>query len=497
MERQVKSRQRVDDHGEVFTARREVVAMCDLVNDETRRTEALFWEPACGEGNFLLELLERKLRALPSPTAPGEWEAASLRALASLYGVDLLPDNCQVCRRRLYDLWANVRDRVYPQCPETVSAGARRILSANILCGDALTGQAAGGPLLFRRWIISPQGIAAPGEALPPQEMAFDVIISNPPYQRKVNESGKGLGAVPLYQKFVALALDCQPRYVVMILPSRWFSGGVGLEDFRRRMLRCGHLRTMVDYTDAKDCFPGVDINGGICYFLWQADYRGPCTFTNISGKTVSTACRDLTEFPLLFRRNEALPILRKVTAGGGKMLSAPGGCSPQTPYGLLSTYGGYPEKQHPDDCRMLRSRGWVYVPRADIPRSRETVDLYKPTISKLTCEHAGTPDKAGQYRVLSRTALLEPGEICSQSYLTVCPCQTREEAENVLAYLRTKFARFLLLQTLSGMNISIRNFSYVPWPDFSRRWADPDLYALYDLTAEEIGYIEHLIREM
>ena len=328
-------------------------------------------------------------------------------------------------------------------------------------------------------------------------DMKFDVIVGNPPYQLQVNEAGKGLGAVPLYQKFVNQAIKLKPRYVTMIIPARWFSGGVGLSEFRKSMLGSCQLSKMVDYIDSNDCFPGVDVNGGVCYFLWERDYNGVCEYTCVSGDTSSTAIRKLDEYDIFIRRNEALSIIKKVEGKDERTLASPGGCSPQTPYGLLSTYQGNEKRSAEEDCEFLSSRGWSYVPRSEVTKGVDTIDKFKVIISKLSSEHAGNPDKNGMYRVLSRMELLSPGQICSQSYLTICPVETREKAENCFGYLRTKLVRFLILQTLAGMNISISNFKFVPWKDFSREWSDEDLYEYYDLSDDEVAYVESLIRDM
>lgn len=326
--------------------------------------------------------------------------------------------------------------------------------------------------------------------------MKFDVIIGNPPYQLQVNESGKGLGAIPLYNKFVEQAIRLSPRYLSMIIPSRWFAGGVGLDDFRKMMLSCGKISNIVDFTDSNDCFPGVDINGGVCYFLWQHEYDGPCAFCNITNSKLSNSIRKLNEFDIFIRRNESVSIIHKVLSHKGKTLSHPGGCSSQTPYGFLSTFIGKSEKEE-GDCEIVSSKGWMYVAKKDICKGLDSVDSYKVMISKLSCEHAGNPNKDGQYRVLSRMEILSPNQICTQSYLVICPSKNSGEVENTYTYLRTKFVRFLILQTLVGMNISISNFQFVPWVDFSHPWTDEMLYEKYKLTQEEIEFIESMIRPM
>ncbi len=329
------------------------------------------------------------------------------------------------------------------------------------------------------------------------KNMKFDVIIGNPPYQLQVNEAGKGLGAIPIYHKFVEQSIKLNPKYITMIIPARWFSGGVGLNKFRENMLNSKKIRVINDYIDSKDCFIGVDINGGICYFLWDKNYNGTCKFISRRKNIVSISERRLNEFNIFIRHNEAVSIIHKVVELKEKKLSDKGGCSSQTPFGFLSTFQGTPNKAFEDDCRILSSKGWGYVEKIKVSKGNEMVEKYKTIISKLSSEHAGTPDKNGMYRVLSRMEILKPNEICNQSYLTICPTIALEETKNVYNYLRTKFTRFLILQTLAGISISINNFQFVPWQDFNEEWTDEKLYKKYGLTQDEIDFIESMIRPM
>lgn len=328
------------------------------------------------------------------------------------------------------------------------------------------------------------------------RNMKFDVIIGNPPYQLSVNESGKGLGAVPIYQMFVENAISLNPRYISMIIPSRWFTGGVGLDDFRKKFLKDTRITKITDFTNSNDCFPTTDINGGVCYFLWERDKNSKCLFTNITNGLIKCDERSLDEFPIVIRYSDALSILRKVLSHKDKKFSD-GFVSAQTPYGLLSTFVGNKEKNNSDDLDYLSSKGWSFVEKSKIKKGVETIDKYKVLISKLTCEHAGTPDKNGQYRVLSRTELLKPGQICSQSYLIINATNNIKIAENTLSYLKTKFARFLIQITLTGMNLSIDNFKFLPFLDFNKSYNDIELYSKYDLNTDEINFIEKIIREM
>ena len=327
--------------------------------------------------------------------------------------------------------------------------------------------------------------------------MKFDVIIGNPPYQMQVNEAGKGLGAVPLYQKFVDEALKASPSCLSMIIPARWFSGGVGLDDFREKMLNDKRIQTIVDFIDSNYCFPNVDINGGICYFLWNKSYNGLCKFTSVDKNGRATSLRKLNEYRIFLRRNEAVSIINKVVSTSTNFLSNDGGCSPQTPFGFLSTFKGTPHKNKENDCEIISSSGWGFVEKENVEKGQKFIDYYKTMISKLSCEHAGNPDKNGMYRVLSRMEILKPNQICNQSYLIVCPTKDKKQTENIYRYLRTKFVRFLILQTLSGMNISISNFQFVPWLDFNELWTDEKLYKKYGLTQEEIDFIESMIKPM
>jgi hypothetical protein len=157
-ERQVKSKRRVAEHGEVYTAEREVKAMCDLVKTETERIESRFLEPACGNGNFLAEVLSRKLTVVKARygKSPFDYERYSVLAMTSIYGVDILEDNVQECRERLYQIWeqeydANVKKQADDQCRRAV----RYILEKNILCGDALTMERSdGSPIIFAEWSL-------------------------------------------------------------------------------------------------------------------------------------------------------------------------------------------------------------------------------------------------------------------------------------------------------------------------------------------------------
>ena len=324
-------------------------------------------------------------------------------------------------------------------------------------------------------------------------KMKFDVIVGNPPYQLNVGVK-KDNYAVPIYQKFIEQAQKLNPRYLVMITPSRWFTGGRGLDVFRKNMLNDQHIRKIVDFPDSKECFPGVDVAGGVSYFLWDRTYSGLCEFVSTHDGKTSVCDRKLNEFTYFPRFNEALSIIHKVVKKKEKSLSE--FVSTQTPFGFITTFRG--ESEPFKDCLELISSGEItYVARSDVHRSNDLIDKYKVIISKATCEHAGVPDKTGRYRVISTNKILEPDQVCTQSYLVAGFFDSRDEADNYLNYLKTSFVRFLLLQALTSQDISKDKFLWVPIQDFSKEWTDKELYSKYDLTQKEIDFINSMIREM
>lgn len=337
------------------------------------------------------------------------------------------------------------------------------------------------------------------------QQMKFDAIIGNPPYQMNIGEKKDNYG-IPLYNEFMEIAREMKPQYISMIMPSRWFTGGRGLDNFRHSMLTDKHVRAIFDFVDSKDCFPTVDISGGIGYFLWDAKHKDECEFTNNLHNKSTTRKRKLNEFPIFVRNNNALSLIYKVRAKSKKMLNKQ--VSGQTPFGFVTTFRGKEEPKEDGSTVLLKSSGAPsYVLRSDIKKNVQWIDLYKVIFSKATCEHAGTPDRNGQFRVLSSAAILKPGCVCTQSYLVGGAYASETEANNLLAYLKTKFSRYLMLQTITSQDLSPEKFMFVPVQDFSEKsdinWQcplndiDKQLYEKYGVDKNEIALIEGTIKEM
>lgn len=326
------------------------------------------------------------------------------------------------------------------------------------------------------------------------ERLKFDAIVGNPPYQKETNLESRQ--AVPVYNAFVEQAKALNPTYISMIMPSRWFAGGMGLDSFRANMMTDRSISMLTDYVNAKDCFPEISISGGVCYFLRDSKYQGNCRFTNVLNGQSTTSIRSLSEFPILVRYNGAVDVLRKVLAFQEQTLSNI--ISSISPYGLSTKIRGVETRSESAPIKLYASGGTSYIRLEDIVKGTETLPYYKVLISQTSAEHAGEPSKEGNYRVLTSTmTVMNPNEVCTHSYITAGSFDSEKQAVNLLGYLKTKFVRFLLLQALSSIHLTKSTFIFVPMQDFSKSWTDEDLYRKYGLTSTEIALIEAMIKPM
>lgn len=336
--------------------------------------------------------------------------------------------------------------------------------------------------------------------------MQFDVIIGNPPYQ--LDDGGFGASAIPIYNRFVEQAMALEPRFLTMVIPSRWLFGGRGLDEFRKAMLTDKRIRKLVDYPDSRLVFPSVDVAGGICYFLWDRDNPGDCRVVEFEhGFASSEAVRPLLEegAEVFVRSNRALSILRKVMAveTGSKSLLLPetkrfdSQVSSQKPFGLRTFFRGSDKKSSKYDVLVLQSGGRAWTSRSKVTAGHDLIDKWKVFTSKSSSEHAGQVDKNGQRRVLSLSGVIPPGSVVTETYILLGAYDTEREARNCFSYVVTKFFRFLVAARSSAQDLSRSAYSFVPLQDLSKPWTDEELYRKYRLTEEEIAYIEKLIRPM
>ncbi|TVQ77397.1 MAG: DEAD/DEAH box helicase, partial [Flavobacteriales bacterium] len=294
-------------------------------------------------------------------------------------------------------------------------------------------------------------------------DMKFNAIVGNPPYMEM--DGGAGSSAKPVYQHFIEISKAINPNYFSLITPSRWFAGGKGLDQFRIEMLGDKRLIKMVDFVNSKDCFPTSSIGGGVNYFLWDSKYNGSCEFTNVHNGTSNKMERNLNEFDTLTRYNEAVTIIYKINSSQSEKLSDI--VSSRNPFGLPTNVRGS-ENATSYSLKVLSSDGYSYILISDVNEGNEFVNSFKVIVSRITSEHAGEPASDGRFKILSRTDVLGPNEVCTDSYLRIGGFAAEFEANSVLKYIRSKFTRFLILQSLSSINLSKEKFNLVPLQDFT-----------------------------
>ncbi|MER2599600.1 MAG: Eco57I restriction-modification methylase domain-containing protein [Caldilineales bacterium] len=329
-------------------------------------------------------------------------------------------------------------------------------------------------------------------------DMQFDVIIGNPPYQIEADDSGQNI--IPIYNKFVDQAKALAPRYITMIIPSRWMAGGKWLDAFRSEMLHDTNIRTVVDYPNAAEAFPGVDIKGGVCYFLWNRDEKGHCTVTtNRDNSSIGPTDRRLDEFDVFVRDSRALDILRRVLSISEASFFDL--VSPRDPFGsiLSSNFKDYHSKKKEGDLRLYinqaERRGETWVNASTVTKNHFLIDTWKVLIPKAGPGNSGghiIPDM-----VLSKPLIAEPGSVCTLSYLTVGPLDSQAACVSVASYLRTRFVRFLISLRKPSQDAPRGVYSWVPRQSWDRQWTDEMLYEKYGITSDEIAFIESMIRPM
>lgn len=328
------------------------------------------------------------------------------------------------------------------------------------------------------------------------EDMKFDVIVGNPPYQ--IADGGHNASAMPIYHRFVERALDLAPRYLLMITPSRWFMGGRGLKKYRERMLSDRRIKALVDYPKLYDGFPGVKLRGGVSYFLWDREFRGPCSIQTMwDGEPLGPAMkRNLDEYDVLVRRNEAVGILEKVRefrADGQPEGTLDARVSSQKPFGLRTYVHGVGEPDGlSDPVKLHGSQKTSWVERGDIPQNEAWINDWKVLMSRVQGTSA-----AVETQYLGKPLLAGPGEACTESYVVAGRFSNEADALRYAAYLRTRFARFLVSLRKATQDAARDVYAFIPDVPIDREWTDELLYERYGLIEDEIAFIESQIREM
>ena len=324
-------------------------------------------------------------------------------------------------------------------------------------------------------------------------EMQFDVIIGNPPYQMAGGAGGSSDSSI--YHLFAQQAFQLEPRFVSMVIPSRWMAGGRGLDEFRAEMLSSGHIRNLTDFVDSGAAFPGVQIKGGICFFLWNRDDEGPCDVVRMAdGVEHLQEGRTLGEFDVFIRDERALTILRKVRqkkeSGILDLISG------DTPFGIATNFDGWNERpgrgRIPLHLIHRNKRMVGYVERDAIRKNSDLIDAWKVLVPKAYGAGESYP-----HQILGKEIVASPPSSCTQTYLTISPFKSEEEALSFASYYRTRFFRFLVSVRKITQDALKSTYTWVPKQTWDRNWTDVDLYRKYGITDEEIAYIESMIRPM
>jgi site-specific DNA-methyltransferase (adenine-specific) len=322
--------------------------------------------------------------------------------------------------------------------------------------------------------------------------MQFDVIIGNPPYQMKGGAGGSSDSSI--YHLFVEQAKNLEPKYLSMVIPSRWLAGGRGLGEFRKGMLGSHKIIKLVDYPISREVFPNVEVKGGICYFLSSDSYNGPCDVTTVRGSDEKTSSRQLDEFDVFVRDTIAAGILREVLKAGEPSMTDI--LTADTPFGIATNFDGFHQKKMSGDVALhyVRSgkRSVGYVSRSTIAKNPHLIDNWKVLAPKAGSDGGQKiPDS-----VLGKPWLSPPPSVSTQTFLAFC-VGSETEAKSVESYYRTKFFRHLVSLRKLTQDALRPMYSWIPVQTWDREWTDKELYAKYKLTAEQIDYIELVIRPM
>lgn len=476
---------------EVFTPPEVANAMLDLLPQEIfSDPTTTFLDPGCKSGVFLREIAKRLLTGL-EPLYPDLQERTDHIFKEQLFGIAITELTSHLSRRSLYcSKTANGNYSVVHF--DTIDGNIRfknvqhRWLNGKcVFCGASQKEYDRSKELETHAYEMihttKPEDIF---------KMKFDVIIGNPPYQ--LSDGGYGKSAKPIYHLFIEQAKKLRPRYLTMVIPSRWFSGGRGLEEFRRTMLSDKHIRELVDYENFKDIFPGVDLAGGACYFLWDRDNPGACRVSNCSSNSETTVdTRYLDEFDVFIRSNRALSIVRKVMkAHKGSYMDKT--VSASKPFGLRTFYE---PKEKGIPCQFIQRIGLKYADPKDVEDNLGLLNKWKFLAPRSPI--AGQTDftKPVGFYYDGNTRIVPPGTCCTESFLVLFASDTREEVESFRTYLYTKVVRFLLLQCVVSQDVTREKYRFVPdLGKYEGVYTDEMLCKLWNIAEDEWEFIDSKI---
>ena len=462
-----------------------------------------FLDPFTKTGVFLREITKRLVAGL-EPTFPDLQERVDHILCRQVHGIGITGLTALLARRSVYcSKWANGKHSIaksfdaedghiwYERTEHTWKNGK---------CAYCRASQAAferGSELETHAYaLIHTDDVEARVAELFGENMQFDVIIGNPPYQIAADEAGQNV--MPIYNLFVEQAKNLSPRYITMVTPSRWMAGGKYLDEFRSTMLNDARISTLVDYPNSAELFPNVDLKGGVSYFLWDAEHDGPCACSLVrAGEVVGPVRRSLNEFDVFVRDSRALEILHKVLDRKEDPLAEM--ITTRDPFGptLSSNFTGYTTKPTRGFVRLYMQGGdrnrWVDP--TFVSRNHELIGEWKVLMPKAGPGNSGghvLPDM-----VVGRPVVSEPQSVCTLTYLVVGPLPSEAACKSLASYMRTRFARFLVSLRKPSQDAPRGVYSWVPQQSWDQTWTDKELYDKYGITEEETAFIESVIRPM
>lgn len=484
---------------EVFTPPEIANQMLDRLPESLwRNKNARFLDPVCKSGIFLREIAKRLINGL-ADEIPDLQERINHIFTQQLYGIAITELTALLSRRSLYcakDAQSalsvctafrrpdgNIR---YQRIEHTWQNKKCKYCGANQKVHGTRGIEQENHAYAFIHGDWAKQ-------ILELEDMKFDVIIGNPPYQ--LSDGGAQASAKPIYHEFIRQAKKLNPDYLVMITPSRWFAGGKGLDDFRDEMINDKRIKEIHDFPNAADCFPGVVIEGGVNYFLWDKHKQdaGCLISTYESGNLISQMNRPLREqdIEVFVRYNEVIGILRKVKEKKEKSFAEK--ISSRKPFGLTTDVKGNP---HPylntRNVLLYQNGGTGYIKYENVLVNKQWIDKHKVYISYAYGMGSKEP-----YQVLNTPFYGEPNTCCTETYLLIGEFDSKEISENVMSYMATRFFRFLVLMIKNTQHGTRRVYELVPMQDFNKPWTDEELYIKYGLNEEEIAFIEKMVRPM
>ena len=491
---------------EVFTPPEVANRMLDMLPEELwHDSSATFLDPACKSGVFLREIAKRLIKGL-ADEIPILQERIDHIFHKQLYGIAITELTSLLSRRSVYcskypnskysislfdDSSGNIR---YKRIPHRWRDGKC------VFCGASQKEYERGDELETHayEWIhtIKPEEIF---------DMKFDVIIGNPPYQMS-DGGGTGDSAKPIYHFFVEQAIKLSPKYLIMIIPSRWMKGGKGLNEFRKKMVLDNRIKYIFDFESADECFKGIHIDGGVNYFLWEREYRGTCEYhykplsesENISDRYLKNNLTDK-----IIRDYRQYSIIEK--AQNIDFVKFSDIVSPRNFYGFSSDLFNCPQNYPKSKLTMNPIEGYFkcfgvkgkkggakrivgYVSPDSVLKNNDSISKWKLYFSKAFTTTSTVPPEI---------IVGEPNTVCTETFILIGPFSNKEEATNCLSYIHTKFFRALLFYNRHSLNISQSSFDLIPLQDFSKPWTDEELYEKYGLSNEEINFIEATIKPM